>query len=216
MYPELLSMNDMASKAGSDSGSWRKYLNLYSDNEGNASAASAPTPTSSDWSALRQFLNIEADPQINARGANHSPSHPASEGTHRPHLSSTASTPSSSFFRGLSDAAPAPELGEEVQQVSPTHSISQTDLWNEVSSSAPTPGQDNQPPLVVEQPPAAGPSEPRRDLSHVPPRSPPSLSLSDQEVLKQFFLEEGAAVEQQEQPGVPEAGLNPSLSEMCS
>ena len=59
--------------------------------------------------------------------------------------------------------------------------------------------------MVVEQPPAAGPSEPRRDLSHVPPRSPPSFSLSDQEVLKQFFLEEGAAVEQQEQPGVPEA-----------
>jgi hypothetical protein len=46
-----------------------------------------------------------------------------------------------------------------VQQVSPTHSISQTDLWNELSSSAPTPGQDNPPPLVVEQPPAAGPSE---------------------------------------------------------
>ncbi|MCE5167132.1 hypothetical protein HAX54_039061 [Datura stramonium] len=152
--------------SGSDSGSWRKYINLSSDNEGNASAASAPTPTSSDC---------------------------------------TTFTPSSSFFRGLSDAAPAPELGEEVQQVSLTHSISQTDLWNSLSSSAPTPGQDNQLPLVVEQPPAAGPSEPRRDLSHVPPRSPPSLSLSNQEVLKQFFLEEGTAVEQQDQRGVPEA-----------
>lgn len=52
---------------------------------------------------------------------------PASEGTHCPPLSSRASTPSSSFFRGLSDAAPAPELGEEVQQGGPTHSISQPD-----------------------------------------------------------------------------------------
>jgi hypothetical protein len=47
--------------------------------------------------------------------------------------------------------SPAPEPGEEVQQATPTHSISQTDLWNEVSSSAPTPRRDNQPPLVVEQ-----------------------------------------------------------------
>ncbi|MCD7458713.1 hypothetical protein HAX54_038929 [Datura stramonium] len=31
---------------------------------------------------------------------------------------------------GLSDAAPAHELGEEVQQMNPTHSISQMDLWN--------------------------------------------------------------------------------------
>jgi len=110
--------------SSSGSGSWRQYLNLPSDNEGNASAAPSTDRT---------------------------PSHPASEGTHCPPLSSRASTPSSSFFRGLSDAAPAPELGEEVQQVSPTHSISQTDLWNELSPSAPTPGQDNQPPLVVEQ-----------------------------------------------------------------
>ncbi|MCD7467593.1 hypothetical protein HAX54_005114 [Datura stramonium] len=109
------------------------------------------------------------------------------------------------FFRGLSDAAPTPELGEEVQQVCPTHSISQTDLWYSLSSSAPTLCQDNQQPLVVEQPPAASPSVPRKDLSHVPPRSPPSLSLFDQEVLKQFFLEKGAVAEQQEQPGVPEA-----------
>jgi len=139
--------------SGSGSDNWQKYLNL---SEENASAASAPTPTSSDWSALRQFQNIEADPQINARGANHSPSHPASEGTHRPHLSSTASPPSSSFFRGLWDMSPAPDLGGEVQQVILAHSISQTDLWNSLSSSAPTPGQDNQPPLVVEQ---AGPSQ---------------------------------------------------------
>lgn len=175
----------------SNSGSWRKYLNLSSDKEEKAEseASTARVPGES----THQPTEVMSQAQ------------PGSEGTHRPHLSSTASTPSSSFFRGLSDAAPTPELGEEVQQVSPTHSISQTDLWNEVSSSAPTPGQDNQPPLVVEQPPAAGPSEPRRDLSHVPPRSPPSSSLSDQEVLKQFFLEEGAAVEQQEQPGVPEA-----------
>lgn len=62
----------------------------------------------------------------------------------------SASPPSSSFFRGLSDMFPAPDLGEEVQQVSPTHSISQTDLWNSPSSSAPTPGQDNQPPLIPE------------------------------------------------------------------
>ncbi|WMV29738.1 hypothetical protein MTR67_023123 [Solanum verrucosum] len=46
----------------------------------------------------------------------------------------------SSFFRGLLDMSPAPDVGEEVQQVSPTHSISQTDLWNSPSSSAPTPG----------------------------------------------------------------------------
>ncbi|WMV14174.1 hypothetical protein MTR67_007559 [Solanum verrucosum] len=51
----------------------------------------------------------------------------------------SASPPSSSFFRGLSDMSPAPDLGEEVQQVSPTHSISQTDLWNSLFSSAPTP-----------------------------------------------------------------------------
>ncbi|MCD7465349.1 hypothetical protein HAX54_001149 [Datura stramonium] len=115
---------------------------------------------------------------------------------------------------GLLDTAPALELGEEVQQVSLTHSIYQTDLWNSLSSSAPTPGQDNKPPLLVEQPPVVGPSEPRRDLSHVPQRSPPSLSLSDQEVLKQFFLEEGAAVEQQKKPGVPKAlSLAPAPAE---
>lgn len=121
-----------------------------------------------DWSDLRQFKNSEADPNINASGANHSPSHPASEGTHCPPLSSRASTPSSSFFRGLSDAAPAPELGEEVLQVSPTHSISQTDLWNELSPSAPTPAQDNQPPLGGEQArhPTAPQEVPLRDLQH--------------------------------------------------
>ena len=128
--------------------------------------------SSSSWTEdsfdLREFINSEADPKINARGANHSPSHPASEGTHCPPLSSRASTPSSSFFRGLSDAAPAPELGEEVLQVSPTHSISQTDLWNELSPSAPTPGQDNQRPLVVEQAtPDPAPQEvPLRDFQH--------------------------------------------------
>ncbi|TMX01752.1 hypothetical protein EJD97_023731 [Solanum chilense] len=51
----------------------------------------------------------------------------------------SASPLSSSFFRGLSDMSPAPDLGEEVQQVSPTHSISQTDLWNSPSSSDPSP-----------------------------------------------------------------------------
>ena len=58
---------------------------------------------------------------------------------------------------------------------------------------------------VQTQPPAAGPSEPRRDPSPAPVESPPSLSLSDQEILRQFLSEEGAAVEQQEQPGAPEA-----------
>lgn len=93
---------------------------------------------------------------------------PASEGTHSPPLSSRASTPSSSFFRGLSDAAPAPELGEEVQQVSPTHSISPADLRNELSPSAPTRSQDNQAPLVVEQARASpAPQEvPLRDFQH--------------------------------------------------
>lgn len=55
---------------------------------------------------------------------------PASEGTHRPHLSSAASAPSSSFFKGLSDATQTREPGEEVQQMTPPHSISQTDLWD--------------------------------------------------------------------------------------
>lgn len=93
---------------------------------------------------------------------------PASEGTHRPHLAGTASTPSSSFFKGLSDATQTPEPGEEVLQMTPPHSISQTDLWNEVSPSGPTPGQDNQPPLVVEQAPAdPAPHEvPLRDFQH--------------------------------------------------
>ncbi|KAG5579869.1 hypothetical protein H5410_050496 [Solanum commersonii] len=45
-----------------------------------------------------------------------------------------------SFFEliRLSDMFLAPDLREEVQQVSPTHSISQTDLWNSPSLSAPT------------------------------------------------------------------------------
>ncbi|WMV25427.1 hypothetical protein MTR67_018812 [Solanum verrucosum] len=51
---------------------------------------------------------------------------------------------------GLLDMFPALDLGEEVQQVSPTYSISQTDLWNSPSLSDPTPGQDNQPPLIPE------------------------------------------------------------------
>ena len=68
----------------------------------------------------------------------------------------STSPPSSSFFTGLSNMSPAPDLGEEVQQVSLAHSISQTEIWNSLSSSAPTPGQENQPPLVVEQ---AGPSQ---------------------------------------------------------
>lgn len=51
----------------------------------------------------------------------------------------------------------------------------------------------------------AGPSEPRGDPAHAPVESPPLLSLSEQEYLQQFFLEEGAAVEQQQQPEVQEA-----------
>ncbi|KAG5610775.1 hypothetical protein H5410_022056 [Solanum commersonii] len=62
----------------------------------------------------------------------------------------STSPPSSSFFKGLSDIFPAQDLGEEVQHVSPTHSISQTDLWNSPSLSDLTPGQDNQPPLIPE------------------------------------------------------------------
>ncbi|WMV23495.1 hypothetical protein MTR67_016880 [Solanum verrucosum] len=38
--------------SGSGLDNWQKYLNL---SEKNDSAASVPTPTSSDWSALRQF-----------------------------------------------------------------------------------------------------------------------------------------------------------------
>ncbi|MCE3050981.1 hypothetical protein HAX54_048648 [Datura stramonium] len=144
---------DSGANRGSNSGSWRKYINLYSDNEG------MPPP----------HQPRPQHPQIG-----HTPSSYVKNSLY----------PVVLFFRGLSDAAPAPELGEEVQQVIPTHSISQTDLWNSLSSSAPTPCQDNQPPLVIEQTPSVGPSEPRRDLSHVPPRSPPSLSRSDQEFLK--------------------------------
>ncbi|KAK4720892.1 hypothetical protein R3W88_011125 [Solanum pinnatisectum] len=43
---------------GSGSDNWQKYLNLSEEND---SAALVPTPTSSYWSALRQFQNIEAD-----------------------------------------------------------------------------------------------------------------------------------------------------------
>lgn len=106
--------------------------------------------------------------------------------------------------------------GDPEPSTSSTWSGSWIEKWfsPEVSSSAPNdqgPRQQGEGALFQptdthqEQPPAAGLSEPRRDLSHVPPGSPPSLSLSDQEVLQQLFLEEGAAVEQQEQPGVPEA-----------
>lgn len=106
--------------------------------------------------------------------------------------------------------------GDLEPSTSSTWSGSWIEKWffPEVSSSAPNdqgPRQQGEGALFQptdthqEQPPAAGPSEPRRDLSHVPPGSSPLFSLSDQEVLKQFFWEEGAAVEQQEQPGGPEA-----------
>ncbi|VFQ93854.1 unnamed protein product [Cuscuta campestris] len=72
-------------------------------------------------------------------------------------VNSPPGEPASSFFRGLSDAAPAPELGEEVDQPSPVQSISQNDIWNELGSSAPTRSQGNLPPQI---PPAEGPSEP--------------------------------------------------------
>ncbi|PPD95276.1 hypothetical protein GOBAR_DD07684 [Gossypium barbadense] len=70
-------------------------------------------------------------------------------------MSSDASAPTELGTVGCnpldSSANTAPKLEEEVQQVSPTHSISQTHLWNELSLSAPTLGQDNQPLLVVKQ-----------------------------------------------------------------
>lgn len=85
--------------------------------------------------------------------------------------------------------------------------------WLEVSSSAPNLGQRQQGEDALfqptdtqqEQPPVAGPSEPKGDPAHAPVESPPLLSLSEQEYLEQCFLEEGAAVEQQQQPEVQEA-----------
>ena len=77
------------------------------------------------------------------------------------------------------------------------------DRWlnPENASSAPRQpeGEVNQP--IQPQPPAAGPSEPIP--CPAPVDSPLSLSLSNQEWLSQFLLEEGTTVEQQ--PGAPEA-----------
>ena len=126
-----------------DSPDWQvNYLESTTDTSGSdAAKAESGQPAAAGPCRIRQL-----------------PSHPAYEGTHPPHLSSAASTPSSSFFRGLSDAAPAPEPGEEVQQVIPTHSISQTYLWNELSSSAPNEGGQPQGEGATSQP--AGVREP--------------------------------------------------------
>jgi len=136
------------------------------------------TSGSGNW---RQYLNL------------------SSEGNSAPEPS-TARTPA---FR---EAAHEPST-------SSTWSGSWIEKWFEVSSSAPNLGQRQQGEDALfqptdtqqEQPPVAGPSEPRGDPAHVPVESPLLLSLSEQEYLKLFFLEEGAAVEQQQQPEVQEA-----------
>ncbi|KAK4412064.1 hypothetical protein Salat_2973300 [Sesamum alatum] len=79
------------------------------------------------------------------------------------------------------------------------------DRWlnQENDSSDPRQSEDevNQP--VQPEPPAPDPSKP--STSPGPVESPPSLSLSAQEFLKQLFEQEDDTVEREEQPGVPEA-----------
>lgn len=148
-------------------------------NEGGHEATSQPTGESSSSGSWGQYLNFSSDKEGD------SAPEPSTARAPEPSTSSTWSGPWIEKW-----------------------------LYPEVSSSAPDdqgPRQQGEGALFQptdthqEQPPAAGPSEPRGDPSHAPVESSPSLYLSDQEFLKQFFLEEDAAVEQQQQPGVPEA-----------
>lgn len=146
-------------------------------NEGGHEATSQPTGESSSSGSWRQYLNFSSDKEGD------SAPEPSTARAPEPSTSSTWSGPwiEKWLYPEVSSSAPdaqGPRQQGELFQPTDTHQ---------------------------EQPPAAGPSEPRGDPSHAPVESSPSLYLSDQKFLKQFFLEEGAAVEQQQQPGVPEA-----------